>query len=1352
MFQLRDLFNSNIYDLLKKMPSLEEKLKDRNFPLEDYLKDDEAISCIKLMGKNTKKYFDSEKIKRLIKLITEEPEEEDHLKGHKFPYIASEILKCDCPFISKRFILNEQEYDEEYPETIEDGNKDEKEIDFDFYKNEFDNDFSKIEEKLKKLKKKKDGKNESNNENEEVQINEAEKKNENNDKDIGDDDNEINNEHENKNEENNDETKDDDVEIKDEINNEINKDREGIDDKKVKYEFNDINNEENKKNNQLPLENINDAINKQENDKGIYENNKNEENLEEAKKESKEENNYKDGNSNEISKDKKEEKENKEEKEEKEEKEVKESNENKNIKDLDNQKDKDNNDKEIKEKAKEKKDYSKKENEIDNNNNNEEENIEKNKEEKENGKINEVNEEIKDEIKESKEEKEEKEIKTEKNSELEKEDIKELNEDKEKENKNEKKEGKEGKEKEMKEEEIKDEQALKEDDIEKEQDNNQEEECNEELEENVIVDKEAIEVDSEEKEEKNKKNENEENKKEDEDSLSIEGEIEDFYTIKKQKPKKKYENKPNNEYLDLLLEFVMNDKPELNYVLSGYFANVMITLINNYPSQILKYLYTQRKDALKKIINHSNQKAFAILSLKILNLESYITVNNITENNLLNIISSNIDYRNELIKETIKSINLEGYKGEDGQVDRNVDIEAKFALVSDIINENKEIATYLINNNEAYTHMFDILGTELYNNENNSVKDTEDNFNNKYFIYELFIELITKLLKTACSSNIINYPTEPLINYIDKEKKEISFSEYLVKTFIKIINSNFLPKRNLIIEKNSSLAYEGLGMLNIKIMELIQEMMNFMKEIPNQFDNILMRNNFWQKSIDYFFKYQWNNIYHNHFVEFFNSYLLTEENHKTTTYFLFNNLKFHEILLNYLNQEKEKDNKDKNPRQKLVFVFKSGKSTKNGIYPHVIDLIYKIQSIRGLAIFTAEEKINLKIKNYGELEFSKDEKSNKFVKKINASENINKILKDSKEWNDTTNEIVLPLIKKYEEQLCKKEEKKRINSDNDLDDDIGPSKFKDRTTEKLLAKLLNTIKGGTSNSIKRFSLPLSRNDKNVGKPKIDIKSSIRDKLLNKGQFHIKKIFDDDEDDKKKDDNKDDENKNEENTEENKEYSDNNYWGISNNLPENIKKEVDKKTNIIFNYNPITCENDNKNDVTEEDEILSVAIGLERKEKMEKNKKLKLALPYRIKPFNLKAKTNPVPNIYSSGNEQNTLKKNNYIKDKYEDNEKVKDENTGNGENEENEEEEEGVVKKEEKEERNEGKGEIEKKEMEEIEKKLIIKEDKEENNKEENIDKEKEKDDKNYNDVNYWGISSRVYLNEKEMEECLNDL
>ena len=164
---------------------LEEKLEDTNYPLEEYLKDDEAVLCLKFMGKNTKKYFNSDKIKSLIKLITEEPEGEDPLRGHRFPYIASQILKSDCPFISKRFVLNEEEYDEEYPENNSD---DDKEIESDFGKNYLD----KMDIKLKIFDKTSDDKyedklNEDNFEEEDKEVkiemfeNEEEKTNDNND-------------------------------------------------------------------------------------------------------------------------------------------------------------------------------------------------------------------------------------------------------------------------------------------------------------------------------------------------------------------------------------------------------------------------------------------------------------------------------------------------------------------------------------------------------------------------------------------------------------------------------------------------------------------------------------------------------------------------------------------------------------------------------------------------------------------------------------------------------------------------------------------------------------------------------------------------------------------------------------------------------------------------------------------------------------------------------------------------------------------------------------------------------------------------------------------------------------------
>ena len=801
----------------------------------------------------------------------------------------------------------------------------------------------------------------------------------------------------------------------------------------------------------------------------------------------------------------------------------------------------------------------------------------------------------------------------------------------------------------------------------------------------------------------------------------------------------------------------MNDKAELNYVLSGYFANVMITLLEKYPSQILKYLYTTRKDAIRKIVFHSHQKAFSMLSLRLLNIENIYVLYKQTESSAKDKIFESIDFRNELVGEIIKSINLDGFINEKNEIQKGVDIEAKFALIYDLINENKKIIKYLVFNKDVYAHLFSVLDTDLYNIDNNDSID--NNLGNKYTIYGFFINLITKLLKNASTNYILNYPNEFDFNCIKKPKNEITFIENMILTFGRILKNNFLAKKpKLILESGSTIPYEGLGILNIKILELIKEMLIFMKELPKQFDSILIRNNFCQKSIDYFFQYQWNNIYHIQFVDLFNLFLSNEEKHKDLTDFLFNNIKLHELLINYLIQDKidEKDIEKIIPKQKLKFNFKSGRSISCGVYPHVIDLIYKIQSIAGLEIFTEEEKKELNIKNYGEFEFSKDEKSNRMIKEIKISNNISNILKKSKDWNEATKDIVIPLIKKYEGQLCKEE--KKSDDEIELNDDSGfkyllnnSKRNSAGSTGYLLQQLLNVIK--KEHNPKRASLPISRNDKN-SKIKTE-KSSIREKLLNKSGYRSRKIFEDEEDEDKnkeqnnnlkKDINIGDEKKENDDTEENNKYNDTNYWEVKNSLPEDLKKEVDKKTNIIFNYNPITYENNNKNEISEEDELLSIAMGLEQNEKIEKNKKIMYIVPGKLKPINLKAKTSPVQSIFSSSNEENKYNKlKNKIKDKINifKEEKKKEYNTNdskntdnyissNAENEENEEEEKAIIRKDE-------------------DKNEKIEKENEVDNTSNNI-KEENDVDKIYNDVNYWGVNSSNYLNEKEMEDCLKDL
>ena len=117
------LFN-NLLEV-KVSIKLEDKLENLNYSLEEFLNDSDAIQCYKQMGKNTKKYFRPQIVKQLIKYITEEPENDDYLKGHKYPYIASELLKTDCSYIQDLFVLSVKEYNNKYKKSEKNEEKNE---------------------------------------------------------------------------------------------------------------------------------------------------------------------------------------------------------------------------------------------------------------------------------------------------------------------------------------------------------------------------------------------------------------------------------------------------------------------------------------------------------------------------------------------------------------------------------------------------------------------------------------------------------------------------------------------------------------------------------------------------------------------------------------------------------------------------------------------------------------------------------------------------------------------------------------------------------------------------------------------------------------------------------------------------------------------------------------------------------------------------------------------------------------------------------------------------------------------------------------------------------------------------
>ena len=67
--------------------------------------------------------FDKEKVKDLIDLIIQEPTEDEFKRGHKYPFVSSELLNCDTQKLLDYFICtNEELVKKERKSSTEDDN------------------------------------------------------------------------------------------------------------------------------------------------------------------------------------------------------------------------------------------------------------------------------------------------------------------------------------------------------------------------------------------------------------------------------------------------------------------------------------------------------------------------------------------------------------------------------------------------------------------------------------------------------------------------------------------------------------------------------------------------------------------------------------------------------------------------------------------------------------------------------------------------------------------------------------------------------------------------------------------------------------------------------------------------------------------------------------------------------------------------------------------------------------------------------------------------------------------------------------------------------------------------------
>ena len=347
---------------------------------------------------------------------------------------------------------------------------------------------------------------------------------------------------------------------------------------------------------------------------------------------------------------------------------------------------------------------------------------------------------------------------------------------------------------------------------------------------------------------------------------------------------RKYNYTKHNDILDLLLDFVTNKNAMENDVLCGYFHRILLSLMDNYLIDIFLYLFFVRTDALEQIIMHSYKRSLSFIAIRILNFKENINkilYNDMTNPGMIDIKmleskkDSMVKFVQSSITKLITSIDLNGMKDKDGEYMKNIDLESVFSLLDDL----GKIYDFLdYEDNPILQHVFKILETNIF-----GVYDLEKR-DNMLKIYNYFVKFLTNLTNRCICLKYSDddfYPEISIERLFRKvqNKEELDLHEYLALYLPKILCYNFREK--YLCESDI------LGIHNIYLMDLVIGTFKYLKEMPTLFDFIILQTGFMDKCIQYFFRYQLNNIYHTKFVTFFTRYLQKADDHPLLTDYIF---------------------------------------------------------------------------------------------------------------------------------------------------------------------------------------------------------------------------------------------------------------------------------------------------------------------------------------------------------------------------------------------------------------------------------------------------------------------------------
>jgi hypothetical protein len=415
-------------------------------------------------------------------------------------------------------------------------------------------------------------------------------------------------------------------------------------------------------------------------------------------------------------------------------------------------------------------------------------------------------------------------------------------------------------------------------------------------------------------------------------------------------------NKNKIELLEHLLSFIETDD-ELNYVLVGYFSKFFNLLINKFPNKILAYLYLEKPETLDFLIQHSSKKSIADLISKILLFENFlnekdqkssVNIDKSTGSNVFSHLNNPLVNNLELIHTIRKQMLINLFKKLSIK-ENDPERIANLSLICSEVIENRSILEIVVSEQIILDHLFEELAVDTNNKTDYSV-DIDYN-------YSEILNILVSIVRFVQIENlkIPSYINEEDIVNSEGERtgtiENTLFGEYILKYIEAILNNfsfqmkggdaNSLEEDSLnIIHIDGTFGspFTPLGNKRVKILELIYCLCPYFKNIQSLFDKILIRSDFFKKSLQYFYEFEWNNLYQLNFENLLKHFINNVNNHTEIIKHLFEDIKILDSFVVHGRSANRSDSKD-------GFSFNSNRKINHGYFAILIELCYKIYNL-----------------------------------------------------------------------------------------------------------------------------------------------------------------------------------------------------------------------------------------------------------------------------------------------------------------------------------------------------------------------------------------------------------------------